>query len=265
MNIENTEVKDESMTKEENIEAKEEKKEIRNKVFARGRVLGIGKDSYGRPRFILYIRSNSSRPASYVSFSLEKIALGDIRTNDVIEVEGHMVAYQIRNRVWDRTSYTQYIVADSIRMCDTQLKQVFGYDGGFAYGRQYIKVCLAGKVESVVTREAAKPAGAAENAKPGSKSEWSTITIRVQENKKRPCSIKVQYSPRMRVNDVKCEKGDEVCLVATVNSRKIEKDGTTRYYENIVVDDIGIVSKAEEQDDLMFSGMDEMSTAEENA
>ena len=44
-----------------------------------------------------------------------------------------------------------------------------------------------------------------------------------------------------------------------------EKDGTTRYYENIVVDDIGIVSKAEEQDDLMFSGMDEMPTAEENA
>ena len=100
----------------ENIETKEiseVKEEIRNKVYARGRILGIGKDSYGRPRFILYIRSNSSRPASYISFSLEKVSLGDIRVNDVVDVEGHMVAYQIRNRVWNRTAYTQYIVADS--------------------------------------------------------------------------------------------------------------------------------------------------------
>lgn len=231
----------------ENIETKEiseVKEEIRNKVYARGRILGIGKDSYGRPRFILYIRSNSSRPASYISFSLEKVSLGDIRVNDVVDVEGHMVAYQIRNRVWNRTAYTQYIVADSVKLCDTELKRVFGCDKGFAFGRQYIQVCLAGRVE---------------NAESNEETGWHNIAVRVEEKGKRPCTINVQYSSKMRVNDVKCKKDDEICLVATVYSRKTERDGTVRYYENIVADDIGIIRSAEEeeQEDTLFSGMGE--------
>ena len=74
----------------------------------------------------------------------------------------------------------------------------------------------------------------------------------VEEKGKRPNTINVQYSDRMRVNDVKPSKGDEICLVGTIYTKKTDKDGSTRYYENIIVDDMGIVVKEEEADSTLF-------------
>lgn len=220
---------------EERVDATEEKRKNVNGINARGRVLGIGKDNYGRPRFILFIRANSSRPASYVSFSLDKISLGDIRVGDFVDVEGHIVAYNTRSRVWDRNIYTQYMVADKVELCRTRLKKIYGFDGGFAFDRPYIDVYVSGKVTDIESREGR-----------------NTLSILVEEKGKRPNTINVQYSDRMRVNDVKPSKGDEICLVGTIYTKKTDKDGSTRYYENIIVDDMGIVVKEEEADSTLF-------------
>ena len=195
-----------------------------------GRIIRIGKDDSGRRMIRVFIRSGTTKKPTYLSFSLENISLGDIRLYDTVNVEGHWIAYKFHNEKWEdrrRDPYIQYLVADSVTISKPRMEEVYGIKGGFYYSRPYVETGIRGTIEKVEKNE---------------KSGWVTLTVGVKEHGRRNCSIEVQYSPNMRVNDGNYEEGDKVVVLGTVYTKPVkDKDA---FFENIVAEDICVLEKA---------------------
>ena len=140
-------------------------KDTYNRFFARGRIIGIGMDDYGHKRFVLYIRGTGGPRASkngeekenvkpapgarpvYLSIAFGNNTPYNVRISDIVEVEGHMVAYPYKNEAVDKWGFIQYLKADSITPAVPELTKVFGEEAaGFSTGRHYSRFYLKGVV-----------------------------------------------------------------------------------------------------------------------
>lgn len=237
-------------------------KDTYNRFFARGRIIGIGMDDYGHKRFVLYIRGTGGPRASkngeekenvktasgarpvYLSIAFGNNTPYNVRISDIVEVEGHMVAYPYKNEAVDKWGFIQYLKADSITPAVPELTKVFGEEvAGFSTGRHYSRFYVKGVVIDKYKKEG---------------SIWHKLTVRVDGDldDRRANHIRAQYSDRMRVNDVQYEKGDTVALIGTFSySRKTAKYDDTRimYFENVIVDDMAIVKKKEKEQGSSFT------------
>ena len=212
--------------------------ETYNKVFARGKIVGFGKNDYGMKRFILYVKGRIAQDREknplYMSIVFGNEVSRDFRVGDMVEVEGHMIAYPYKNEVWDRWGYIQYVVADSIEVCRPELSRVFGIEGGFAIEKPCCRIYLKGTVTNKYTKEG---------------SSWHRFTVLVDDDKKNSRSnrVRVQYSDRMRVSEVEYEEGDRITVIGVMSSSIKGKDKEIRYFENVIADDMAVYEKKTEE------------------
>ena len=78
-----------------------------NKVRARGRIIGIGRDDYGHRSLILFIRGGRDSRPVYVSFAFDTDLPLNVTVQSFVDIEGYVTAYSYRNEVWGRQSYVQ--------------------------------------------------------------------------------------------------------------------------------------------------------------
>ena len=238
-------------------------KDTYNRFFARGKIIGIGVDDYGHKRFVLYIRGiggsraqrnkeeketvktvPGSRPV-YLSIAFGNNTPHNVRVTDIVDVEGHIIAYPYFNEVVNKWGFIQYLKADNITQSVPELTKVFGEEAvGFSTGRHYSRVCVKGEVIDKYRAEG---------------SIWHKLTLRVDgdNDDRRRNDIRAQYSSRMRVNDVQYEIGDTIALIGTFSSSsKTAKNDSDRivYFENVIVDDMAVVKKKERAQEGSFAG-----------
>lgn len=236
----------------------------KNKIIASGRIIGYGQNEYGHKGFTLFIRNNSVRTnnnnqnrnrrtenlGTYIHFAYAKdIDIPfDIALHSTVEVVGHIEGNIVRNQVWNKTSYIQYMVADEIRKVSTQLEESFPMEckgKGFAYSSPFVKVSLMGKVVNIEKSN--------HNTSDGNKDErvWTRLRLKVDPvvGARNPSLIEMQYSSNMRVSDVDCRVGDTICLTAMIVSRQKQIRGTqqTRIFEDIIVNDMAIIDRPQEE------------------
>lgn len=239
-----------------------------NKFYAFGRVIGFDRTTNGIAAFSLLIRrgtepsanraparrrivtsgaagnrelTTTAPAAPAVRTLILNIAYGralklspeGLKIGSVVEVEGHINSYVYKNDALDKWDYVQYFEADNIEEAPSELEVVFGKKG-FSYKPFYISVYLKGEVGRIL--------------RDNRNSAWTNFSVRTsvgRRNRGRDV-IRVQYSSRMRVNDVgvKLEDGDTVCLVGTVSTTtKADRSGVLNTFENIIIEDMQIVEK----------------------
>lgn len=202
-----------------------------NYVEASGKIVGIGRDDYGRKRLVLFIRGYQQRRPIYASFAISKDVNIDFKVEDNVVIKGRIVAYLFENELWNgRTTYTQYLVADSVVPDETELKRVFDVDGGFAYKDPYIRVYLRGEVIKKTINEQAG---------------WINFILRIPNETGKTNEVRLQFSKRMRVNDVEFEEGDEMVVFGTMSSKRKNINGQVRSFEDFIVDDMAKIEKQE--------------------
>lgn len=240
--------------------------ETLNLFYGRGVIRGMGRDDYGHKRFILFVRGiggprnrnekeerrNPAGRETYVSIAFgENVSPLNIRVDDKVEVIGHITGYSYSNDAWNKGGYIMYCEADRMELAVPVLSGMFGSEaGGFATERPMTRVALKGKVIKKASMESKNK-----------DSTWYRFLMNVDVNEpgRRPSTIWAQYSSRMRVNDVKVEVGDTVCLFGPFSStRKLigeAPDGNsagsrpfakqeTKDYLNVIVDDMCVLKKA---------------------
>lgn len=232
-----------------------------NKVRARGRIIGIGRNDYGHRSLILFIRGGRDSRPVYVSFAFDTVLPLNVTVQSFVDIEGYVTAYSYRNEVWGRQSYVQYFVAEKIELSKTQLEEAFPEEcagQGFAHHDAYINVSLMGKIVRISRSEAQNQEG---SDKPRV---WTKIMLRVEPAKDdhRPSLVNVQYSSNMRVSDTPIHVGDKVCMTALVsskrkntgyqtesNARRNSSRRNIRNFEDIIVNDLAVIEHAQPETD----------------
>lgn len=231
-----------------------------NKVRARGRIIGIGRDDYGHRNLILFIRGGRDSRPVYVSFAFDTDLPLNVTVQSFVDIEGYVTAYSYRNEVWGRQSYVQYFVAEKIELSKTQLEEAFPEEcagQGFAHDA-FINVSLMGEIVRISRSEAQNKEG---SDKPRV---WTRIMLRVDPAKDdhRPSLVNVQYSSNMRVSDTPIHVGDKVCMTALVsskrkntgyqtesNARRNSSRRNIRNFEDIIVNDLAVIEHAQPETD----------------
>lgn len=232
-----------------------------NKVRARGRIIGIGRDDYGHRSLILFIRGGRDSRPVYVPFAFDTDLPLNVTVQSFVDIEGYVTAYSYRNEVWGRQSYVQYFVAEKIELSKTQLEEAFPEEcagQGFAHHDAFINVSLMGEIVRISRSEAQNQEG---SDKPRV---WTRIMLRVDPAKDdhRPSLVNVQYSSNMRVSDTPIHVGDKVCMTALVsskrkntsyqtesNTRRNSSRRNTRNFEDIIVNDLVVIEHAQPETD----------------
>lgn len=232
-----------------------------NKVRAKGRIVGIGRDDYGHRSLILFIRGGRDSRPVYVSFAFDADLPLNVTVQSFVDIEGYVTAYSYRNEVWGRQSYVQYFVAEKIELSKTQLEEAFPEEcagQGFAHRDAFIDVALMGKIVRISRSEAQKQEGSDKTRV------WTRIMLRVDPVKgnHRPSLVNAQYSSNMRVSETPIHVGDKVCMTALVSSKRkntgyqTENDArrsssrrNTRNFEDIIVNDLVVIEHAQPETD----------------
>lgn len=238
-----------------------------NKVKARGRIVGIGRDDYGHRSLILFIRGGRDSRPVYVSFAFDADLPLNVTVQSFVDIEGYVTAYSYRNEVWGRQSYVQYFVAEKIELSKTQLEEAFPEEcagQGFAHHDAFIDVSLMGEIVRISRSEAQNQEG---SDKPRV---WTRIMLRVDSVKDghRPSLVNAQYSSNMRVSEIPIHVGDKVCMTALVSSKRKNTSNQTeddarrsssrrnarnfknvRNFEDIIVNDLVVIEHAQPETD----------------
>ena len=238
-----------------------------NKVKARGRIVGIGRDDYGHRSLILFIRGGRDSRPVYVSFAFDADLPLNVTVQSFVNIEGYVTAYSYRNEVWGRQSYVQYFVAEKIKLSKTQLEEAFPEEcagQGFAHRDAFINVALMGEVVRISRSEAQKQEGSDKTRV------WTRIMLRIDPVKDghRPSLVNVQYSSNMRVSETPIHVGDKVCMTALVSSKRKNTSNQTedderrsssrrnarnfrnvRNFEDIIVNDLVVIEHAQPETD----------------
>lgn len=238
-----------------------------NKVRARGRIVGIGRDDYGHRSLILFIRGGRDSRPVYVSFAFDADLPLNVTVQSFVDIEGYVTAYSYRNEVWGRQSYVQYFVAEKIELSKTQLEEAFPEEcagQGFAHHDAFIDVSLMGEIVRISRSEAQKQEGSDKTRV------WTRIMLRVDPVKDghRPSLVNAQYSSNMRVSEIPIHVGDKVCMTALVSSKRKNTSNQTeddarrsssrrnarnfrnvRNFEDIIVSDLVVIEHAQPETD----------------
>lgn len=194
------------MRNQNNLRNKEQ-----NVLFARGKIIEIN-DKDSTTSFILFIRNGAGRKHTYLQcyFNREKFQL---KKGMAVLISGHIENNDIKN------SYE--IIIDTIQDEQTELATFFGKKEyfGFAYPKPFAKLFVFGKIFD-------------KYLKPNSK--WNEMVIQDKYKNR----IKVQYSTKMRANEINFEIGIYVYLSALPisTSKKIHEE--TFIFENYILEDI---------------------------
>lgn len=196
-----------------------------NKVYATGKVIGTGKDRRGYSAITIVIRGRKPAVVRFVVDRLDpKIGIGDN-----ISVEGYTKAYSYHNEIQNRWTTIQYFVATSVKKNPTELMDVFGVQGRY-YKESNFRAYVKGEVTNTIdTRDP----------------NWGKLTVKVDGvgEDKRPSYITMSYYKSTHLPPFDYERGDVVCVAASISTPQKELEGRTVNFENIVIEDIVKVPK----------------------
>lgn len=230
------------MNKEEKFMS-EQAKNVTNKVFVRGRLVGFGTDYLGRREMYIAIRGQYQERPINAAFTYRPNELDpSIRREDYLDIEATINGSNRTSRTTGERFHTQYFVADSIKPAKTEIQEVFGYNGGFSYNRPQFRAYYEGEVVEVV-----KTKGFVTNTN-NRRIEVTYYNLYVKVPSEVPGRayeiILAQYTSRMRVSDNELFPGDKVAIVANlVTKRKTGRNGEPYMASNLIVDDLFIVSR----------------------
>lgn len=217
-----------------------------NFIKARGKIISIGRDSFGHNNIVLLIiRATVNRPLK-LSFALESGLPVDVELNDYVNVEGYVKAYNDGVKEDGRDNYIQYLVASKVEKDVPELQKIYNTDEGFAHEDSFVRVCLAGEL---IYKNHNKDAG------------WINLTVKVpsiNDDQRDDYTVAVQYSENMRVNDVDAVVGDNVAMVTFMSSKTKFKNDVPLYFENFIVDDMFVVKDKEELDEEIKEDADKL-------
>lgn len=154
-----------------------------------------------------------------------------IGINDYVNVDGYVRAFNFYDEMRGRWTSYQEIIATKIEKADTELKKRFGVEGRYVCDSMF-RAYMRGTVT---------------NALQTSDKNWGKITIKVDGTgrDKRPSYVTFSYFISYHLPAFKYEKGDEVCLYASISTRDKEIDGVTRHFENLVIEDIAKIKSVQ--------------------
>ncbi|HEM3537264.1 TPA: hypothetical protein U1B35_000939 [Streptococcus suis] len=188
----------------------------RNVLFARGKIIEIN-DKDSTPSFILFIRNGAGRKHTYLTLRYNPDILYPIKGTNVY-IEGHL------NNVIDSNSFkNQHYFADLLKIEQTEISKYFNLSksNGFAYPKHFAKFFVYGTVL---------------NRSVNYNSIWVEVTVKDENDN----VVKIQYSKKMRVNDLNLRIGDKVYIYALpISTEKLVNEEIVNF-ETLIAEDIVI-------------------------
>ncbi|HEM6278691.1 TPA: hypothetical protein U2C99_001152 [Streptococcus suis] len=188
-----------------------------NVLFARGKIIEVNNDDGNKPSFILFIRNGGGRRHTFLTFRYDVSKIVPIEGTNVY-IEGHL------NNAFNSTKHKhQHYFADHLKVVRTEISDYFNLSEsvGFAYPKHFAKLFVYGTVI---------------NMNVNYNSIWIELTIKDENNNE----VRIQYSKKMRVNDIKFKLGDKVYVYALpISTQKLVK-GEIVNFETLVAEDIVI-------------------------
>lgn len=187
-----------------------------NVLFARGKIIEVNND-VSNPSFILFIRNGGGRRHTFLTFRYDADKIVPIEGTNVY-IEGHL------NNIFDSTRYkSQYYVADYLKLEQTEITNHFNLSesNGFAFPKHFAKFFVYGTVIHKSSRI---------------NSIWIELIVKDKYNNE----VKLQYSKKMRVSDIKFKVGDKVYVYALpISTEKLLNEEIVNF-ETLVAEDIVI-------------------------
>ena len=202
---------------------------MKNEVRATGVLIRTGRGSYGYPEAVVLIKIKG-RDDIYIHFQLECELGADIVRGTTVDVEGCVRGYYSKaGEAWE---VTQYMAAKKITKTKSVLEKEMGVPGHFTE-KHDIRILLEGEVQFAASYNYP----------------YQSIKIDVAgENRKECITLDVKRSPRLP-DVTEYDKGDKVAIYATVFAKSKEINGEKRFFENLAVQDIALISKAEKTEE----------------
>ncbi|HEM4324106.1 TPA: hypothetical protein U2C24_002431 [Streptococcus suis] len=199
------------MRNQNNLRNKEQ-----NVLFARGKIIEVNNDD-NKPSFILFIRNGGGRRHTFLTFRYDASKIVPIESTNVY-IEGHL------NNACNSTIFKrQHYFADRLKLDQTEISNHFSLkeSKGFAYPKHFAKLFVYGTVI---------------NMNVNYNSIWIELTIKDENNNE----VKIQYSKKMRVNDIKFKVGDRVYAYALpISTEKLVNEEIVNF-ETLIAEDIVI-------------------------
>ncbi|MEI4352792.1 hypothetical protein V9Z49_04935 [Streptococcus suis] len=188
----------------------------RNTIFARGKIIEIN-DKDCAPSFILFIRNGAGRKHTYLTLRYDPNILYPIKGTNVY-IEGHL------NNVINSNKFkNQHYFADNLTVVQTEISNYFNLSksNGFAFPKHFAKFFVYGTIL---------------NRSVNYNSIWVEVTVKDENDN----VVKIQYSKKMRVNDINLSVGDKVYIYALpISTEKFVTEEIVNF-ETLIAEDIVI-------------------------
>lgn len=197
------------MRNQNNLRNKEQ-----NVIFARGKIIEIN-DEASNPSFTLFVRNGGGRRHTFLTFIYDSDKVVPIEGTNVY-IEGHL------NNAFNSTKLKrQHYFVDCLKLEQTEISKHFSLkeSKGFAFPKHFAKFFVHGTVI---------------NMNVNYNSIWIELTIKDENNN----DVKIQYSKKMRVNDIKFKVGDRVYAYALPISTKKFVNEEIVNFETLIAEDI---------------------------
>ncbi|HEL1790492.1 TPA: hypothetical protein TXV07_001830 [Streptococcus suis] len=187
-----------------------------NTIFARGKIIEVN-DKASNPSFILFVRNGGGRRHTFLTFRYDTDKLNPIKGTNVC-IEG-----SLKNNTRSNTLKSSHYFADYLKMEQTEISNYFNLSEskGFAYPKHFAKFYISGTIL---------------NKSVNYNSIWVELTVK-DENEN---VVKIQYSKKMRVNDINLSIDDKVYIYALpISTEKLVNEEIVNF-ETLVAEDIVI-------------------------
>ncbi|HEM5031429.1 TPA: hypothetical protein VB881_001224 [Streptococcus suis] len=187
-----------------------------NTIFARGKIVEVNNEVCN-PSFILFIRNGGGRRHTVLTFRYDVSKIVPIEGTNVY-IEGHL------NNAFNSTKLKrQHYFADCLKLEQTEISNHFSLkeSKGFAYPKHFAKFFVFGTII---------------NKSVNYNSIWVELTVKDESDN----VVKIQYSKKMRVNDINLSIDDKVYIYALpISTEKLVNEEIVNF-ETLIAEDIVI-------------------------
>ena len=187
-----------------------------NTIFARGKIVEVN-DRASNLSFILFVRNGGGRRHTVLTFRYDTGKLNPVKGTNVY-IEG-----SLKNNTKSNRLKSSHYFADYLKMEQTEISNYFDFSEskGFAFPKHFAKFFVYGTVI---------------NMNVNYNSIWIELTIKDENDNE----VKIQYSKKMRVSDIKFKVGDKVYVYALpISTEKLANEEIVNF-ETLVAEDIVI-------------------------
>ncbi|HEM6090688.1 TPA: hypothetical protein U2B93_002091 [Streptococcus suis] len=199
------------MRNQNNLRNKEQ-----NVIFARGKIIEIN-DKDSTPSFILFVRNGGGRRHTFLTFRYDTDKLNPIKGTNVY-IEG-----SLKNNTKSNTLKSSHYFADYLKIDQTEISKFFNLSdsNGFAYPKHFAKFFISGTIIHKSSRI---------------NSIWIELIVKDESDN----VVKIQYSKKMRVNDINLSIDDKVYIYALpISTEKLVNEEIVNF-ETLIAEDIVI-------------------------